>query len=283
MYNARYLTAYEILQLLYVDYGAFPFPSREALVDGLSLIHSHLARFGLEVHIGRNGITSKTECIFFPPPQFFTRANNTDMHLPLPSSTHDTPQLTYHSSITTSLDTNHTLLCPFSDESRESEHARTTREDAMYDTLPETEAINVADGCVTFCRTFKYLGSRITYNLRDDNDIDARLSAASRSMGALKEIWRNPHLDTYSKYLLFRAIPINLLLWGCETWSLRQTLLRRLEVFLHRNIRYILHISIIEVKDNHIRNEKIRRLFYNIPCIWNMIAARQLGFLGKVV
>ncbi len=35
----------------------------------------------------------------------------------------------------------------------------------------------------------------------------------NQSMGALKEVWRNPHLDTYSKYLLFRAIPMNLILW----------------------------------------------------------------------
>ena len=102
-------------------------------------------------------------------------------------------------------------------------------------------------------------------------------------MGALKEVWRNPHLDTYSKYLLFRAIPMNLLLWGCENWSLRQDLLRRLEVFLHRSIRKILHISITQVQEERIRNDKIRRLFYDIPCVTNMIAARQLGFLGKVV
>ena len=64
------LTAYEIYQLLYVDDGAFPFPTCDALIKGLSLVHSHLARFGLEVHIGRDGAPSKTECIFFPPPQF---------------------------------------------------------------------------------------------------------------------------------------------------------------------------------------------------------------------
>ncbi len=105
-------------------------------------------------------------------------------------------------------------LCP--PEQRESEQVRTAREDVRYDSLPETAPINVADGYVTFSRKFKYLGSRISYSLRDDDDINARLAAASQSMGALKEVWRNPHLDTYSKYLLFRAIPVNLLLWGCK-------------------------------------------------------------------
>ena len=149
--------------------------------------------------------------------------------------------------------------------------------------LPETAPVNMADGYVTFSRKFKYLGSRISYSLHNDDDINARLAAASQSMGALKEVWRNPHLDTYSKYLLFRAIPVNLLLWGCENWSLRQSLLRQLEVFLHRNIRRILNLSMNDVKEEHIRNKKVRQMFYNIPCIQNMIAARQLSFVGKVV
>jgi hypothetical protein len=46
------LTAYKIYQCLYVDDGAFPFPTRAALIKGLTLVHSHLAHFGLEVHIG---------------------------------------------------------------------------------------------------------------------------------------------------------------------------------------------------------------------------------------
>jgi hypothetical protein len=71
MYTSRKLTAYEICQLLYVNDGAFPFPTRDALIKGLTLVHSHLACFGLEVHIGQNGDPSKTECVFFPSPQFF--------------------------------------------------------------------------------------------------------------------------------------------------------------------------------------------------------------------
>jgi hypothetical protein len=118
--------------------------------------------------------------------------------------------------------------------------------------LMKAAMIKVANGYVTFSRKFKYLGSRISYSLCDDDDINARLAAASQSMGALKEVWRNSHLDTYSKYLLFCAIPVNLLLWGCENWSLRQSPLRQLEVFLHQNIRRILNLSMSDVKERQI-------------------------------
>ncbi len=102
-------------------------------------------------------------------------------------------------------------------------------------------------------------------------------------MGALKNIWDSPHLDIWSKYLLFRAIPMNLLLWGCETWSMRKALSNKLEVFLHRNVRRILCISMFRVKEEHLHNEHVRRMFYDIPRVGNMIAARQLDFLGKTM
>jgi hypothetical protein len=61
----------------------------------------------------------------------------------------------------------------------------------------------VADGYVTFTRLFKYLGSLISFSLYNNDDIAGRIAAANASMGALKEIWCNLHLDTYIKYLLF--------------------------------------------------------------------------------
>jgi len=157
------------------------------------------------------------------------------------------------------------------------------RDNDTYDKLPETANFPVADGYVSFTRTFRYLGSLINFSLRDDDDITARIAAATAAMGALKEVWRNPHLDMFNKYLLFRAIPMNLLLWGAETWSLRKTQLDQLEVFLHRNIRHILQISMSRVKEERIHNEKVRQMFYSIPCARNMIAARQMDFIGKMI
>ena len=93
-------------------------------------------------------------------------------------------------------------------------------------------------------------------------------------MGALKEIWHNPHLDIYNKYLLFRAILMNLFLWGAETWSLRKSQLDQLDVFLHRSIRRILQISMSKVQEDRIRNEMVCKMFYSIPCMQNMIACK---------
>ncbi len=78
------------------------------------------------------------------------------------------------------------------------------------------------------------------------------------AMGVLREVWRNPLLDIFDKYLLFWAIPMNLLLWGAETCSLWKTWLDQLEVFLHRSMRRILQISLSKVKEERIRNGNVR-------------------------
>ena len=124
---------------------------------------------------------------------------------------------------------------------------------------------------MTFCRHFKYLGSFVSFSLCYDFYIENRVTAATQLMGALEQV------------LLFRAIPMNLLLWGCETWSMRKALSNKLEVFLHRNIRRILRVSMTKVREDCIRNEHVRRLFYNIPRVSNMIAAHQLDFIGKMI
>jgi hypothetical protein len=96
------------------------------------------------------------------------------------------------------------------------------------------------------------------------------------------DLWRSPHLEIWSKYLLFHAIPMNLLLWGCETWLMRKALSNKLEVFLHHSIQQILQVSVTKMKEEQIRNDHIRQMFYNIPRVCNMIAARQFDFIGKV-
>ena len=76
---------------------------------------------------------------------------------------------------------------------------------------------------------------------------------------------------------------MNSLLWGCETWLMRKALSNKLEVFLHQNIQQVLCISMFHVKEEHLHNEHVRWMFYDIPCAGNLIAARQLDFLGETM
>ncbi len=106
---------------------------------------------------------------------------------------------------------------------------------------------------MTYCKHFKYLRSWISYNLRDDYDIEKRIMAANKSFGALSNFFSLQEINTRSKYLFFMAIQINLLLWGCESWALRKELLENLERFVNRKIRSILNLNMTNVKEEKSR------------------------------
>ena len=102
-------------------------------------------------------------------------------------------------------------------------------------------------------------------------------------MGALRFYWKSQKVDLHSKYLIYQAIPINLLLWGCESWALTKVLISKLEVFHNRCIRSILEIKWDEVRELKITNVQIRKKFYNIDSVENQVSKRRLHFLGKVI
>jgi hypothetical protein len=102
-------------------------------------------------------------------------------------------------------------------------------------------------------------------------------------MGSLKHFWNNPYASLRAKQLIFLAIPANQLLWGCESWALRQSHITKLEVFWHRSIRRILRIGIGQVIKERITNERIRKIFFNVPTAENTTVIRQMNYLGKII
>jgi len=107
---------------------------------------------------------------------------------------------------------------------KELEKTKIDHENKMYDKSEVTKPITVADWFISFTRWFKYLGYIILYNLCDDQDVAARIASALQAIGALHLFWKCEQVELYSKYLIFLAIPLNLLLCGCESWALKETL-----------------------------------------------------------
>ena len=108
------------------------------------------------------------------------------------------------------------------------------------------------NGFFTFTNNFRYLGSYISYNLRYYFVVEARIIFATKAMVDIKIFWYNKHVDVYSKYLIFQAILMNLLLWGGEAWLLPATLKNKIELFLQHHSIWIFKISMFQVKYNHI-------------------------------
>ena len=67
-------------------------------------------------------------------------------------------------------------------------------------------------------------------------------------MGALNFLWDSEHVDISAKGQIYFAIPINLLLWGCQTWALTKVLTKKLEAFHMRCLRRILKIRWDDVR-----------------------------------
>ena len=147
---------------------------------------------------------------------------------------------------------------------------------------PLPDSIITNEGTIKFCQQFKYLGSIVTNDLRDDVEIESRIKKANAQFGALKNVLLGKTLRLCTKINLFNAIIINTALWGCESWTLSCASKQKLESFQHKALRRILKISIYEVAELHIKNSTIRQNALNSHHIIDIINARQLIWLGKV-
>eukprot|EP00957_Ditylum_brightwellii_P124536 9491273-Ditylum_brightwellii.AAC.2 len=88
-----------------------------------------------------------------------------------------------------------------------------------YDTSPVT----VANCYITYTKTFKYLGFVLSWDLDDCPDLKNRALQACKSLQAMiPKVFCNPTISLKVKRMLYMAIPMNLLLWGCEAWALKE-------------------------------------------------------------
>ena len=92
--------------------------------------------------------------------------------------------------------------------------------------------------------TFKYLGSIVSDTCSLDDEIQNRLKQASASFGRLRRrVFENSNLRLHTKMLVYRAVCITTLLYGCEALTIYSRHLRSLETFHVRCLQKILGIT----------------------------------------
>ena len=129
---------------------------------------------------------------------------------------------------------------------------------------------------------FKYLGSWITTDGRDDLDVDERIAAAGKQFGALRKcLFASADITPQAKHVVYTTLVLNALLYGGESWCLPEHLHRRLHRFHMDCVRVMCRINRWHTRRQHIRNEHLLNHLQLLP-IRSYIDHRQLRWLGHV-
>ena len=139
------------------------------------------------------------------------------------------------------------------------------------------------DGSILhFCPKFTYLGSIFTLDLDDSEDVQNRLNKANSAFGSMRAlVFSNPYIPLPLKRALYTSLVVNLLLWGCENWALREESLRKLQTFHTKCCRAMIGVSMWEVAMYSVTNENVLK-YVGVPPMENIIHHRRLTWMGKI-
>ena len=116
------------------------------------------------------------------------------------------------------------------------------------------------DGFISFSTEFKYLGSIVHNSLKPDADIDYRISKATSAFGALRKCFFNDRrANLAEKGRVFTTLIPTILLYGSESWCLRQDSKQRLRVFFNNCVRSICRVTVRQVYRHRISNEQLQK------------------------
>ena len=89
---------------------------------------------------------------------------------------------------------------------------------------------------------FTYLGSALSNDSEITAEVKARIAKASKCWGALRgPVFKSTGLSVKAKLAVFKGAVLSSLLYGAETWAVKQIQLRMLDGFVATCLRQIMH------------------------------------------
>jgi hypothetical protein len=126
---------------------------------------------------------------------------------------------------------------------------------------------------------FCYLGSTVTSDASIDRELKKRLAVAGSVFNSMRNrFWREHALSLKSKAHFFRSCVLPTLLYGCETWTLLDPQVDKLEAFLNNCIRCVLGVSLLD----KVKVSVLRSLFDNQPSISSLLLQARMRLLGSI-
>ena len=132
---------------------------------------------------------------------------------------------------------------------------------------------------------FKYLGTTLTNQNSIQEEIKSRLKLGNAYYYSVQNLLSSSLLPKKLKIKIYRTIvlPVVLVLYGCETWSLTLREERRQRVFENRVLRRVFGPKRDEVTEEwrKLHNEELCDL-YSLPNIVRVVKSRRMRWAGHV-
>ena len=130
---------------------------------------------------------------------------------------------------------------------------------------------------------FCYLGSILTRDCKDDEDVKARIDAAGGAFGALrKSVFSNASICLEAKKVVYEGLILAILLYGSESWCLTEFLFDKLRAFHARCTRAMCRVNRRHTRKHRITtDELLERL--ELKHIDSYVTKRQLQWAGHVM
>ena len=140
------------------------------------------------------------------------------------------------------------------------------------------EKLEIGGRSIENVTEFVYLGSLLTWDNDCNKEIRRRIARATGAMAGFKTIWNSRHISTVTKISIIRTCVLSVLLYACETWTLRKKDKDLLLAFEMKCYRRILHIR----WQQRITNVEVRRRIGNNRNIIQLIMKRKLNLFGHI-
>ena len=139
-----------------------------------------------------------------------------------------------------------------------------------YNILPDHSPLITTGGiALKVVNDFKYLGSWVNSS---EQDLKVRKALAWRALNGMACVWKS-NLPRNIKLSFFYATVESVLLYGCETWTLKPAIQKSLDGCYTRMPRAVLNIN----QNVHVTN---KHLYGGLPGLSEKVAARRMRLAG---
>ena len=121
---------------------------------------------------------------------------------------------------------------------------------------------------------FEYLGSLITSDAKSDQEIKRRIEIAKTAFKSMSNVLTARNINNQTKLRLIKCYMWSTMMYGCETWTISETMKKQLEAAEMWFLRRMMKISLTKKINERAQTERQ---------IMKQIVKRHCSFLGHVL